>query len=348
MKSKKVFIIIVFIFFIVISSGISVYGFKSQKSDLFTIVNLDDYYFVQITDTHVTHKLYDKYEIYKQNFIRVLKEINSFNEKPAFVVLTGDCVEWGGSDKTGENNYQALVSCLYKKNGQLYVDSDFYIPLYSTPGNHDYVPEKSLTNYYNCMNSNNKYVREIGPASFFFMDSGSNYYLEPWDWTRVLGAGLYNADIEWLEEKLEKSEHLPLKIILMHHPAVNERDSFGVMFDVIARNTEEFINICDNYDVDLVLAGHTHDSIVYDRNENTYDNYPLLCSEHPTLFVQSDDCKQHVNYRNITVTSDDIIIHDSVRINFEPKNIRRIQSKYSGIYNLYIITIFLLDKIKDI
>ena len=110
------------------------------------------------------------------------------------------------------------------------------------------------------------------------------------------------------------------------------------MFDVFARNREEFINLCEDYDVDLVLAGHTHSSIVYDGNENTYNNYPLKCSEHPTLFVQSDDCKQHVNYRNITVSSDDIIIHDSVRIDFEPENIGKNKTKYTRFYDLLIKT----------
>lgn len=336
MKGRKFSIITVFIGFIVVSSAISVYGLKSQKSDLSKNSNADGYYFVQITDTHVTHKQYDKYEVYKQNFQRVLKEINSFKDKPAFVVLTGDCVEWGGSDKTGENNYQTLVSCLYKNNNQLFVDPDFTIPLYTTPGNHDYIPENSLINYYTYLNSNNRYIKEIGPVSLFFMDSGSNYYLEPWDWTRVLGAGLFDGDINWLEKKLENSDHLPLKIILMHHPAVNERDSFGVMFDVIARNREAFIDLCENYDVDLVLTGHTHSSIVYDGNENIYNDYPLRCSEHSTLYVQSDDCKQHVNYRNITVSQDDIIIHDSVRIDFEPKNIGKIKTKYTRFYDLIV------------
>ena len=45
----------------------------------------------------------------------------------------------------------------------------------------------------------------------------------------------------------------------------------------------------------------------------------MACSQYPTLFVQSDDCKQNVNYRNITVYPDDIVVHESVRIDFRPK-----------------------------
>ena len=37
------------------------------------------------------------------------------------------------------------------------------------------------------------------------------------------------------------------------------------------------------------------------------------------IFVQSDDCKQNVNYRNVTVYPDDIVVQESVRIDFRPK-----------------------------
>ena len=39
-----------------------------------------------------------------------------------------------------------FLSCLYQSNGQLYADSDLSIPVYTTPGNHDYMYEKSLKN----------------------------------------------------------------------------------------------------------------------------------------------------------------------------------------------------------
>ena len=193
-----------------------------------------------------------------------------------------------------------------------------------------------MKNYNTYLNPYNRYVLEFGNIYFIFMNSGSNYYLEPWNWARVLGSGLFDEDISWLVNKLKNSYDFPFKIILMHHPAVNERDSYGVMFDVIAWNRQEFIDICLNYDVDLVLSGHTHSSVVYDGNENIYNNYPLKCCEYSTLFVQSNDYKQHVNYRNITVLSDDNIIHDSVRIDFDPVsiNVNRHQMFYEFIIKI--------------
>jgi len=205
-----------------------------------------DFYFVHISDTHVMNRQFDKYEKYKQNFVRVLEEIKNFKEKPAFIALTGDTVEWGGSGVTGALNYQTLLNCLYQKEGMLYADSSFKIPIYTTPGNHDYMWENSLKNYENYLKSENKYVIDIGSISLFFVDSGSNYYLEPWDWLRVLGAGLFDKDIEWLEQQFSNHQS-DNKIVFMHHPAVNFRDEKGIMVDVIARNRENFIQICASF-----------------------------------------------------------------------------------------------------
>jgi 3',5'-cyclic AMP phosphodiesterase CpdA len=318
---KRIEIILFFLtIFVVFCSGFSALGLKISNNGTKPAHLKASFYFVQITDTHVTHKDFDQYEVYKQNFQKVLQEINSFREKPAFVAITGDLVEWGGSGNSGEKNYEALLSCLYNQDGQLYVDEEYKIPLYTTPGNHDYMWETKLDNYYNKLKEVNKYVVHIGPASFYFIDSGANYILEPWDWARVMGSGLYNEDIDWLENQFNGGVSTSRRIVLMHHPAVNSRDDFGVMESCIARNRERFVNLCLENNVDLVLTGHTHRSIVYDSEENVYNNFPLSCDYNPTLFVQTDDCKEGVHYRNITFSCDDVILHETVAIAFEPTN----------------------------
>jgi len=117
------------------------------------------------------------------------------------------------------------------------------------------------------------------------------------------GSGLsYWFDIEWLESTLNKCSS-KYKIVLMHHPAINWGDH-----DTIARNQDNFIQLCEGYDVELVLAGHTHASRVYDKNNNFYPNdiLPLNCSKYPTLYVQTDACKEGGYYRNITISGNDI------------------------------------------
>lgn len=122
----------------------------------------------------------------------------------------------------------------------------------------------------------------------------------------------------------------------MYNPAVNFRDEKGIMVDVIAHNRENFIQLCENYDVDLVITSHTHSSVVYDGNENKYDSNPFCCSNYPTQFVQTDDCEQDVNYLNVSVSSSgDLVVHECIRIDFEP------------VFKYYIANIILI-KSKDI
>jgi len=276
------------------------------------------FYFVQITDTHVEHKTFDRFENSKMRLTNVLENISNFKEKPAFVAITGDLVEWGGSSSSGALNFQAFVNCLYEDEGQFYADSDFTIPVYTTPGNHDYVWENKLTNYHRYVKDVSQYTITYGDASFFFMDSGANYILEPWDWTLILGAGLYDEDILWLEGKLSTCQS-NYKIILMHHPAVSTRDEVGRMKDTIARNRDSFIDLCEEYDVELVLAGHTHNSRVFDVEEERYDDFlPLNCNDYQTLYVQTNDCKEGIHYRNISISNDGVVLEKTQELEYNP------------------------------
>lgn len=282
----------------------------------------NDFYFVQITDTHVINKKFDKNGSSIKRLRCVLENITSFKIKPAFIVVTGDLVEWGGSSKSGELNYQAFISCFYKKNDILYADSDYSIPVYTIPGNHDYVWENNLENYHKYVDKkhvdiNDKYTITYKDVSLFFMNSGFNYVSHPTEWKHVKGSGLYNEDIKWLEKELKECR-VKHKIILMHHPAVNSRDKNDEMTSVIARNREKFIELCEQYNVELVLTGHTHTSRVFDAEEKRYSEYdlPFNCSMYPTLYVQTDDCKEGVHYRNISVVNDNVWLEKTQTIEF--------------------------------
>jgi len=86
------------------------------------------------------------------------------------------------------------------------------------------------------------------------------------------------------------------------------------MYDVFIHQREQFIELCKKYDVDAVLAGHTHEARVFDAEEHLYENLPINSSEYPTLFVQSDDCKEGVHYRNISLIANDLWIEPSVEV----------------------------------
>jgi len=141
----------------------------------------------------------------------------------------------------------------------------------------------------------------------YFMDSGPNYYSDPkiiFEWH---GEGLDDDDILWLEDELLNCT-TSNKIVLMHHPAVGEAQ------DLFIKNKDSFVQLCENNNVDIVLAGHTHNDKIYDYDLNKYDNRPLNCSNYSTLYVQSDDCKEGMHYRNISFINEHFFIGESVEL----------------------------------
>jgi len=270
--------------------------------------NVDnDFYFVQFTDTHVMHRLFDWKEVSKNKLQSVLDHVSSFEKKPAFIVITGDLTNWGGGILSGALNCLAFASCFYKNDDQLYADADYSIPVYTAPGNHEYIYTRNLMNYHRFIENNDRYIVNYSNMSLFFINSGPSYHDG--------GAGLYDCDMDWLEGALQNcSSHI--KIVLMHHPAVYFRNDEGRMRDVIVQNREAFVNACENHSVDLVLTGHTHESRVFDGDENSYDeNMSFNCSLYPALFVQTTDCSEHgVHYRNVSIIGNDVWLGPCVEV----------------------------------
>ena len=318
MKKLKLHLIVILLTFSFFCNTFVVVGFEKVDEEKISLQKNNDFYFVQLTDTHIRHKLFDKNELTIERLSTVLELILSFENKPAFIVITGDLTEWGGNIITGALNCITFANCFYEKDDQLYADEDFTIPVYTTPGNHDYCLSGNLKNYNKYIDKKhgdvkNRYNITYGHIKLFFMDSGPNHYFHPRYWTDIVGDGLYDCDIEWLENEL-KSCTYDKKIILMHHPAINTRHDNGDMGGVIFRNREVFIELCETHNVELVLAGHTHTSKIFDADEVVYNDYPINSSLYTTLYVQSDDCKQGIHYRNISIQGDDIWIESSQEV----------------------------------
>ena len=313
MKKIMLQIISLFIISILLFSGLS-YGSLLKQKTTVTKEN-DDFYFVHITDTHVMHKMFDRNENSKNRFKSILAHVCSFENKPSFIVVTGDLTNWGGSWISGALNCKAFTSCFYEKDGQFYADENYSVAVYTTPGNHDYNFNRNLKNYHKFIENESRYIVNYGDVSLFFMDSGPSYYGKPYDWiNNIDGAGLCSCDIQWLKDAFDNCSS-DYKIVLMHHPAIDTRGDTGQMHDVIARNREVFIDLCEEYDVELVLTGHTHSSRVFDESEYSYVfNDSLNCSLYSTLFVQTDDCKQGVHYRNVSIIGNDIWLENTVEL----------------------------------
>jgi predicted MPP superfamily phosphohydrolase len=308
MKQQKLLIVLICIgfslFFSTVSATTSLFNNPKQISS--------DFYFVQLTDTHIMHKMFDPQEQSKTRFSTVINTVLSFENTPAFIVITGDLVEWGGNGWLGALNYKTMLECLYKNNDQLFADAACTIPVYTTPGNHDYCFHRNLRNYHTYIDAHHidqedHYSITYEDTSLFFMDSGPNYYADLrilFDWH---GQGLTDDDITWLDTELATSSSAH-NIILMHHPAVGSFD------DVFINNREKFITLCETYDVEVVLTGHTHHSKIYDHTFHDYANVKINCSKYPPLYVQTDDCKQGIHYRNISITDNDVWLEECTEI----------------------------------
>ncbi len=268
--------------------------------------DVNEFYFVHLTDTHVMSKLFEPSGLSMMRIRMALDRFCSFVPKPAFVVITGDLVHWGGSWVSGALNCRAFAGCFYQQNGTLFADTNHTIPVYTTPGNHDYFFVRNLDNYHRYIDDEDRYIVNCSGVSLVFMTSGAAFFGD--------GAGLSDDDMAWLDHALDVC-NTSAEIVLMHHPAINTRNGQGVMEGVLARNREAFVSACNAHHVELVLAGHTHRSRVYDSNESVYnDSLGLNCSLYPTLFVQTDDCSDNINFRNVTVSGRTVWLESTVRI----------------------------------
>jgi hypothetical protein len=201
--------------------------------------------------------------------------------------------------------------------------------VYTTPGNHDYCLTRNLKNYHKYIDKNHikdedRYIIDYGNVSLFFMDSGPNYYSNLSILFEWHGQGLYDNDIEWLEDRLSKSQSKH-KIVLMHHTAVGQKE------DVFILNRDVFVELCKTYDVELVLAGHTHRARVFDSDLNNYDEFLLNCSLYPTLYVQSDDCREGIHYRNVSIKGNDVWLESSEELKVGIDSLEHLETQFMWI-----------------
>lgn len=165
-----------------------------------------------------------------------------WKDRPNFVVLAGDLVDWGHRKNEWVNEFLGPSHDLMSR-----------VPLYSVLGNH----EGDADYYYQYMANPQpeyRYTFQYGNAEFFMIDSNRDL---------SEGSDQYN----WLEQQLAKSD-ATWKIAVHHHPPYSsESDDHGNTFKG-AKSTlghekvRDLPKLFDLYGVDFSLFGHTH---VYER-----------------------------------------------------------------------------------
>ncbi len=219
-------------------------------------------YFVHITDLHITAEN-------DHDWPAKVSKIANLNPKPAFVVATGDLVDWGYN---GESNYDALLQPLYPKGGdrqQRYIDQVQEIPIYFCPGNHDAYNEyylldhtfrcdRDFVTYYNKVASNYGMYEDHSDIVIFSLNSGKDICFQGLELPESDGlydnmVEIFERDLDLLDGVLDNQDNSEkTKIVIMHHP-IKDLPGTGHF-----TNDEDFLRYCEDYDIDLVLCGHTH------------------------------------------------------------------------------------------
>ena len=280
--------------------------------------------FVAVSDLHISDTMVSNSDYNAQYFRCAMKEFAALYPKPAFVVASGDISDIG--NQAPEGMYPTLTRYLFPPTltnpgiGDYFIDSAKTIPIYFTPGNHEYwvgfepngepISIADLPYYTNNITPDTDYVITTNIAAIVFLRSGHDTPYPPPPTPpnpqNIEGTGISDAQISWLRNTLTMNSS-KRKIIVFHHPAVNAvgTNSDGTSFtgevvdtadNSFVNNRTNFLNICDSNHVDVVLNGHEHQNVVANRRGDTInENWP-----NGTRYVQTAAAFNR-SYRLITV-----------------------------------------------
>jgi 3',5'-cyclic AMP phosphodiesterase CpdA len=251
--------------------------------------------FVHMSDLHVSATPAPNSDTNAQYFRCAVAEFASLSPKPEFVVISGDISDIGNMQPEGM--YPTFTQYLFPSSlsnpgaGDYYIDAAKTIPVYFTPGNHEYWTSFDSINLPISNDTLFFYPHYISPDADFaivkdlavivVLRSGHDTpYTYPPNPLLTQGTGLSNEQISWLRVVLGMHS-TKRKIIVMHHPPVNATgtNSDGTPFtevhpidtatNSLHNNRSTFLNICDSNHVDLILAGHEHQNVVASRKGDT-------------------------------------------------------------------------------
>jgi nitrous oxidase accessory protein len=181
--------------------------------DITTVNYWRPYYFIHITDPHVTWYQGDVWE-------KDIELIQNMSPPPDFVLCTGDLVDFG-EFPDGPFNYDSLLTPLHGTFNNFYIDKDQNIPIYFCPGNHDAMTVGDFYNYYD----------KIGPdywkkthknCAIFSLNTGKNI----WECGESIflpeGDGIndiYSNELTDFANQLAMTNE-EIKIVMIHHPYI--------------------------------------------------------------------------------------------------------------------------------
>jgi len=245
---------------------------------------LNDYYFIQITDTHLPTQLYyyesgadtDSSEIV--DLREIIRDVNIIN--PEFVVITGDFIN--------EGELEDYLSKKYFSRAQRLL-TEFEVPVYLTSGNHDIggwtdtpppdgTARQNWWKFFGWKRLNNPpagapyytqdYSFDYGSVHYVGLETYLNY--ESWR-PEIYGSQSFtSAQMQWLTANLAGASGSAERVLFHHSDFSNQ------------------INLT-SLGVGLTLSGHTH--------SNTED------ASYPYKIVTNNACSSERSYRMVRVSN---------------------------------------------
>ncbi len=189
----------------------------------------------------------------KASFERVVKQVNKIH--PDFVLTGGDMIY---TAKLVDDKKAAVLFDLMDKEFKL-----FKMPVYYTIGNHEHVGiegntgiDKSNPNWGKQM-----WIKRYGRQYYTFIYNGWKFFVL--DGIRILPdqkgytEGVDSAQIEWIKSELNYTDKKIPLVISIHSPIINPH-AVTTSTRVMSPQTEAVLNLFKEYNLKIVLEGHTH------------------------------------------------------------------------------------------
>lgn len=228
----------------------------------------DDWYFVQITDSHMpTHKYYyqsgaDTDSTEMVDMREVLKDINLVN--PEFVLMTGDLIN--------EGELEDFLSRRYYSRAQGIL-GEFEVPVFLVSGNHDIggwndtppsdgTARRDWWRFFGWKRLDappagapwytQNYSFDYGPVHFTGLEVYDNY--DNWRSYIYGNESFTDPQLQWLADDMAAAAGSVSRVAFYHHDYQDQMDLPGL-------------------DIDLGLGGHVH----YDSQQGRYYTTESVC-----------------------------------------------------------------------
>ena len=254
----------------------------------------DTFSFIHITDLHYgdPRGFVESIEetIGFKSIKRCIKEINIL--QPDFVIISGDLV------------FGQLYPFEYKiEYDKLYeLMQTFDVPTFIAPGNHD--------GYNRILEDGLEFWEEYFGPLYYSYDYGDYHFISvnSYDMSKILrlcilfiplnwGGSISNNQLNWIEQDLMTADSENIFMFMHHNPIFDTRTE-SLMFKEY-ENREELISLINEYNVDMVLAGHNHLDTV-----NIIDDVIYITTTTPESEISSED--GYWGYRLIEINDGEI------------------------------------------